>query len=155
MGVDVFILVYVDDLLIISDLVEAAEQVQEEIIRTFKAREMGEPTYFLDLHVDRDAKNGSIYFGQRQYVANLLERFGLQEANPVKVLIGAGAHLRKEGESLPQELKELYQELLGFLLYLATCTRPDISFVAGVLSPYVGAPMVRHLVAAKTVLRYL
>lgn len=47
MGVDVFILVYVDDLLIISDLAEAAEQVQEEITRTFKARVKWEPTYVL------------------------------------------------------------------------------------------------------------
>lgn len=155
MGAEVYILVYVDDLLIISDHAEAAEQVQKTVTTAFKARVMGEPTYFLGLHIDRDATTGSIYLGQRQYVATLLERFGLQDANPVRLPMGAGTRLRKDGEVLPKDLKELYQELVGSLLYLSTCTRPDISFAVGQLSRHMAAPTEEHLAAAKTVLRYL
>lgn len=74
---DVFILVYVHELLIISDLKEAAEQVQDEITKAFKARVMEKPTYFLGLHLERDTATGSVHLGQRQYGATLLERFGL------------------------------------------------------------------------------
>lgn len=38
----------------------------------FKAREIGEPTFVLGLHVDRDTEKGTINLGQRQYVATLL-----------------------------------------------------------------------------------
>lgn len=155
MGHDVYILVYVDDLLIISGSEEAAEQVQAKVTTAFKARVMGEPTYFLGLHIDRDSATGSIHLGQRQYVATLLKRFGMQDANPVRLPIGAGTRLRKEGEALPNDLKETYQELVGSLLYLSTCTRPDIAFVTGTLSRFMAAPTVEHLSAAKTVLRYL
>lgn len=41
MGADVYILVYVDDLLIISDKAEAAELVQKTVTTAFKARVMG------------------------------------------------------------------------------------------------------------------
>lgn len=116
---------------------------------------IGEPTYFLVLHIERDAATGSIQLGQRQYVATLLERFGLQDTNPVRLPIGAGTRPWKEGEPLPKGLKELYQELVGPLLYLSTCTRPDISFVTGQLSRHMAAPTVQHLAAGKTVLRYL
>lgn len=100
-----YILVYVDDLLIISDSQEAAEQVQRTITTAFKARVMGEPTYFLGLHIDRDAAMGSNHLGQRQYVATLLGRFGLQDTNPVRLPIGAGTRVRKGGEALPNDLK--------------------------------------------------
>lgn len=121
----------------------------------FKAREMGEPTYFLGLHVDRDAGSGSIQLGQRQYVATLLERFRMGEANMVSVPMGAGGHLQTEGEPLPEDLWRFYQELVGALLYLSTCTRPDISFAGGCLSRHVANPTGVHLIAAKKVLRYL
>lgn len=49
----------------------------------------------------------------------------------------------------------MYQELVRSLLYLSTCTPPDIALVTGLLSHHVAAPMVEHLAAAKTVLRYL
>lgn len=44
---------------------------------------------------------------------------------------------------------------MGGLLYLATCTRPDISFAVGQLSRYVDKPTAESLMAAKTVQRYL
>ena len=48
-----------------------------------------------------------------------------------------------------------HQELVGSLLYLANTTRPDISYVVGLLSRYVKNPGKAHWKAGLHVLRYL
>ena len=50
---------------------------------------------------------------------------------------------------------KLYQEIVGSLIYLMTCTRPDLSFVVSKLSQYMNQPTEAHLNLAKNVLRYL
>ncbi|CAI7761035.1 unnamed protein product, partial [Closterium sp. NIES-54] len=51
----------------------------------------------------------------------------------------------------------LYPELLGCLMYLMTCTRPDLAYPLSILARYVapGRHRPEHLEAAKRVLRYL
>lgn len=154
-GGTVFILVYVDDLLIVATSNITADAVEADIMGAFTARRMGEPTFFLGLHIDRNKQAGTIALGQRQYVSTLLERFGMEEANPVRLPMGVGSRLRQMGEALAEDLAQLYQELVGALLYIATCTRPDISFAVGQLSRHVAKPTTNHLMAAKAVLRYL
>jgi len=154
-GVTVCILVYVDDLLVAGATNAAAMSAKAAITTAFKAREMGEPTFFLGFHVERDTERGTLRLGQRQYVHTILERFGLADANPVQLPMGAGDRLTKDGEPLTAELQQTYQELVGALLYVATGTRPDIAYAVGQLSRYVAAPTGQHLAAAKRVLRYL
>jgi len=151
----VFILIFVDDLLVAAATKAAAESAKAAITAVFKAREMGEPSFFLGLHIVRDTGKGTLQVGQHQYVTTLLERFGLDKANPVRLPMGVSARLTKDGSPLMGALIKTYQELVGSLLYLATGTRPDISFAVGQLTRHVAAPTMEHLAAAKTVLRYL
>ncbi|KAE9302609.1 hypothetical protein PF001_g13931 [Phytophthora fragariae] len=55
----------------------------------------------------------------------------------------------KNGKKFP------YRELVGSLMYMATCTRPDLAYAVGQLSRYVQCPTQQHIGAAKRVLRYL
>ncbi|KAI0983643.1 hypothetical protein GJ496_004660 [Pomphorhynchus laevis] len=50
---------------------------------------------------------------------------------------------------------KLYQSIIGSLLYIAICTRPDISYAVGILSRFNISPNESHLSAAKQVMRYL
>ena len=154
-GDKVFILVYVDDLLVAAKSAKHVDAGKRIILDAFKARDMGAPTYFLGMHIERDGETGALRLSQHQYASNLLERFGLTDANPVRLPMGVGTHLQKDGEALPGPLIQTYQELLGALLYLANGTRPDITFAVGRLSCYAAAPTAEHLAAAKTVLRYI
>lgn len=100
-------------------------------------------------------QQGTIQLGQRQYVANLLERIRLSEANPARLPQATVAKLTKECNLLPPAEHKTYQEIVGSQLYLATCTRPDISLVVGRLSRFMSAPTAAHLALAKRELRYL
>ncbi|XP_057958511.1 secreted RxLR effector protein 161-like [Malania oleifera] len=48
-----------------------------------------------------------------------------------------------------------YASIVGSLMYAQTCTRPDISFVVGMLERYQSNPGMIHWKATKKVLRYL
>ncbi|CAI7804399.1 unnamed protein product [Closterium sp. NIES-53] len=57
----------------------------------------------------------------------------------------------------PVEPSGPYPELVGCLMYLMTCTRPDLAYPLSILARYValGRHRPEHMVAAKRVLRYL
>jgi hypothetical protein len=46
-------------------------------------------------------------------------------------------------------------ELIGSLLYLSVCTRPDISQAVGALARFMNCPTTAHIEAAKHVFRYI
>ena len=58
-------------------------------------------------------------------------------------------------ESKPLENPTLFRAIIGSLVYIMTCTRPDISYVVTRLSQYMDKPNKAHLALAKDVLRYL
>ena len=48
-----------------------------------------------------------------------------------------------------------YLSAIGALLYLAQCTRPDISFAVNLLARHSSAPTQRHWTGIKTIFHYL
>ncbi|PRQ55303.1 putative RNA-directed DNA polymerase [Rosa chinensis] len=61
---------------------------------------------------------------------------------------------RDEDEE-PLEAEVPYLSAIGALLYLAQCTRPDISFAVNLLARHSSAPTRRHWIGIKTIFRYL
>ena len=59
----------------------------------------------------------------------------------------------KNKEILDSEF--LYLSAIGALMYLANCTRPDISFAVNLLARFSSAPTKRHWKGIKHILRYL
>jgi hypothetical protein len=48
-----------------------------------------------------------------------------------------------------------YANVVGSLMYVMVCTRPDIAHVVGVLSRYMSKPRKEHWTIVKRVFRYL
>ena len=51
--------------------------------------------------------------------------------------------------------KNLYQSAVGSLIYLSTCTRPDIAFAVSNVAKYCSRPSKKHWTSVKRILRYL
>jgi len=58
------------------------------------------------------------------------------------------------GEPLNKDKAGYFASLVGSLLYLANCTRPDLSYAVGVLARFLSAPRDSHLKLAKNLLKY-
>ena len=61
---------------------------------------------------------------------------------------------RDDGEEM-LKAEVPYISTIGVLLYLAQCTRPDISFAVNLLARHSSAPTRRHWIGVKTIFRYL
>ena len=124
------ILIYVDDLILIGDLIEEIQQTRENWSVRFQMKELGELNHFLGLEVTT-TKEG-MFLCQHKYAKELLETFGMSECKPLATPMESNLKLRKE-EGKDLEDARMYRKLVGSLLYL-TLTRPDIAFVVGVVS---------------------
>ncbi|XP_056641526.1 uncharacterized protein LOC130448265 [Diorhabda sublineata] len=81
----------------------------------------------------------------------------LEQCNPASTPIEQGMITKKtdfkNDEALPA--KNNYREAIGSLLYLATISRPDISFAVNYLSRFCNNPMKSHQAMVKRVFQYL
>ena len=79
----------------------------------------------------------------------------MAERNPVSTPVDPGRKLKKNHSQSGEDSALPYRELVGSLTYLASTTRPDISFAASYLGQFNNCFGVDHWKAAKRVLRYL
>ncbi|CAI7783756.1 unnamed protein product [Closterium sp. NIES-53] len=90
-------------------------------------------------------------------LAHVLQRFGFTYSSPQSTPPPTGHSLSAPPSDESVEPSGLYPELVGCLMYLMTCTRPDLAYPLSLFARYVvpGRHQKVHWDAAKRVLRYL
>jgi len=124
-GERVWLIVWVDDILIAASGVERVEKVKKQLAAKFDVRDLGEAAYFLGMEVSRDRTSRTVRLTQKKLTRELVERYGLSEAKGRSVPLGTGEKLQRDGEPL-DTVRHPYSEVVGSLLYLSVCTRPDM-----------------------------
>src|SRR5205807_8583835 len=119
----------------------------------FKLTIKGGLKYILGIEVT--STEHSLELSQRQYITNILERFGMENCRPVSTPIDPKAPLVKADGSQPPHECTAYQQMIGSLMYLVTCTRPDLAFSVSFLSRFSSHPLKSYHTAVKRVFRYL
>ncbi|CAI7765153.1 unnamed protein product [Closterium sp. NIES-53] len=153
----VFLLVYVDDILLFSPSLERIKEVQGKLKETFQCKALGPVGYYLGLHVERDEVKGWLRLHQHQYLAAMGEKYGLEEGRSVKTPLPSGFQLHldeEEGEVLEYELQSRFQSMVGSLMYASVNTRPDIAFSVSQLARVVSRPLQEQLDASERLVRY-
>ncbi|CAI7730818.1 unnamed protein product, partial [Closterium sp. NIES-53] len=90
-------------------------------------------------------------------LAHVLHRFGFMYTSPQSTTLPTGHSLSAPPSDESVEPSGPYPELVGCLMYLMTCTLPDLAYPLSLLARYVAPGRHRkvHWDAAKRVLRYL
>lgn len=154
-GADITIVaVYVDDLIIASRSKANIEEVKRNLSKNFNLKDLGNIKHCLGMEFTH-SKEG-ITLTQRGYANELLNRFGMAESRGTTTPIEANSRLLKSEDATISSRPDLpYRELVGGLMYLAVCTRPDLAHAASYLSQFNHCFDDTHWTAAKRTLRYL
>lgn len=90
---------------------------------------------------------------QSRYAQAILERYEMTHVKPASTPLPAGLRLYKatdEEVAKFNTLKVSYRGVVGSLMYLAQCTRPDLAYAVGLLSQHLERPGMQHWEAATT-----
>jgi transposase InsO family protein len=149
--VSLYVLVYVDDLLIAGSGHDAVIKLKAYLRECFHMKDLGVLKYFLGIEVARGPDG--LFLNQRKYVLDIISEAGLLGSKPISTPMDQNHQLaRSEGELFSEP--EKYRRLVGRLVYL-TITRPELSYSVHVLAQFMSSPMITHWEAALRVLRYL
>ncbi|CAI7803727.1 unnamed protein product [Closterium sp. NIES-53] len=152
-----YILMYVDDLVFATADTEALAHVKSELQKRHTCTDLGELTSYLGLRITRDRARRTITLIQSHMVQQVLQRFGFTWSSAQTTSLATGHSLSAPPSDESVEPSGPYPELVGCLMYLMTCTRPDLAYPLGLLARYVAPGRHRkvHMDGAKRVLRYL
>lgn len=144
-------IVYVDDIIITGDDVDAINNLKRLLQSEFKVKDLGKLQYFLGIEIAR-SKDG-IFISQRKYILDLLQETGKLGCRPATTPMEKNWK-EKLTEEDPPTNRERYQRIVGKLIYLSL-TRPDIAYSVSQVSQFMHTPTIRHQNAVDQILRYL
>ncbi|CAI6008205.1 unnamed protein product [Closterium sp. NIES-65] len=152
-----YILVYVDDLVFATADTTGLAYVKSELQKRHTCTDLGQLRSYLGLQITRDRARRTITLNQSHMVQQVLQRFGFTYSSPQATPLPTRHSLSALPSDESVESSGPYPELVGCLMYLMTCTRPDLAYPLSVLARYVapGRHRPEHMAAAKRVLRYL
>ncbi|CAI7823185.1 unnamed protein product [Closterium sp. NIES-53] len=156
-----YVLVYVDDLVFATADTKALAHVKSELQKRHTCTDLGELTSYLGLRITRDRAQRTITLTQSHMVQVFLHLAAVSSQSRIFIssqsppssfwFSSFSAGLAQHEPSGP------YPDLVGCLIFLLTCTRPDLAYPLSLLARYVAPGRHRkvHWDAAKRVLRYL
>jgi hypothetical protein len=120
---DLFIYqIYVGDIIFGSANQSFCDEFSKITTNRFEMSMMGELKFFLGFQI-KQLKEGT-FLSQTKYTHDILKKFGMDKAKPIKTLMSTNGHLDLDmgGKSVDQNV---YNLIIGSLLYLCA-SRSDI-----------------------------
>ncbi|CAI7909739.1 unnamed protein product [Closterium sp. NIES-54] len=152
-----YVLVYVDNLVFATVDTEALTLVKSELQKRHTCTNLGELRSYLGLQITWDRARRTITLIKSHMVHQVLQRFCFQFSSPQPTPLSTSQSLSAPPSDESVEPSGPYPELGGCLMYLMTCTRPDLAYPLSLLARDVAPGRHRKVYwdAAKRVLCYL
>ena len=150
---NIFVAIYVDDLLVASNSIEAINEFKLDLNSRFDTNDLGELKYFLGIEVKRDRVKRTMQLGQWKFLNELLVKTAMSYCRPIGTPVEP--HPFEIDVVHECDLKIGYRSIVGSLLYLAGISRPDISTAVGYAGRFQENPQAVHWKLLQRILRYL
>ena len=154
--VDLIVGIFVDDGIVCATNEADLDAVIQHLQTNFKVTH-GQMDYYVGFQVHRDPVTHTILINQARYITDIIQRFQLENANPVTT--PADTHVSLQASLGPDDLPLPptipYREAVGCLMYAMILTRPDIAFTVSRVAKFTSNPHHSHWTAVKRIFRYL
>jgi histone deacetylase 1/2 len=116
-GVTIFMLIYVDAIIVTSSSPDAVTELLKDLRTDFALKDLGELSYFLGIEVS--PRQGGIVLSQGKYGSDLLNRVGMIKCKISPTPLSATEKLsREDGTLLSAKDATRYRSIVGGLQYL-------------------------------------
>ena len=147
-----YLLVYVDDIIITGNSNDLVSQVVECLAQRFSLKDLGPLSYFLGVEVVHH-RHG-LLLSQRRYIKDLLTRTNMQAVKPIHTPLPTSSSSIKLSSGSPLSDPTEYKTIVGSLQFVSL-TRSNISFAVNKMSRFMHQPTDEHWTLVKRILRYL
>jgi hypothetical protein len=149
----IFILVYVDDIIVASSKQEDVTTLLHNLKKDFLLKDLGDPHFFLRIEVNK-TRDGLV-LTQQIYAQDLMQKSGMSNCKPASTPLCTSEKLSlHRGSQLGPKDATQYRSIVGAQQYL-TLTRPDIAFCVNKVCQFLHAPTTVHWTTIKRILRYI
>ncbi|KAK9053912.1 hypothetical protein SSX86_024987 [Deinandra increscens subsp. villosa] len=136
------------------------QETKDTLMENFEMKELGPAKKILGMEIRRDRVKKELYLTQEGYVKNILQQYGMEGCKPITTPFAPHFKLSLEDclktkEESDYMAKVPYSNVVGSLMYLMVCTRPDISYEVSMVSRCLANPGKVHWETVKWLLRYL
>ncbi|KAG8481358.1 hypothetical protein CXB51_026131 [Gossypium anomalum] len=121
-GSFVYLLLYVDDILIAAKDKGKIRKVKAQLSEEFEMKDLGPAKKILGMEILRNRKTSKLYLSQKGYIEKVLCRFNMQSAKPISTPLAA--HFRLSSALSPQSDDKIeymshvsYSSAVGSLIY--------------------------------------
>lgn len=130
---NIYVVLYVDDLVIACANNKTMMDFKNYLMNQFKMTDLKDIKLFLGIRVTR-CDDDTITLDQTVYIKTVLSKFNMQDCKPVNTPL----ETKPNYESLNSDEKynAPCRNVIGCLMYIMLCTRPDLSTSINILSRY-------------------
>ena len=147
---------YVDDIavLCLPSQLPRLYQFKQQLTTRWEMRDLGDLSWFLGIRIIRDRKNRKLWLCQDSYFKKVAETYHLTDQAPVSTPVATTALPPCSSDTVNQNYRHEYAQLLGSLTYGTCATRPDTANAQSYLGRFAKNPIQPHLDAVKRALTY-
>ncbi len=152
-----FIIVYVDDLLIFGADMSRINKVKAELKSTFKMTDLGSASHYLSMKIRRDRSRKTLTLLQTTYLEAVLKKFDMKDCASVAISMKASVpnSVLPSTEQADEATIYWYEASVGSLMYAMMTTRSDIAFALSVASRYCSNPSQTHVGLVTRIFKYI
>lgn len=152
-GVEMHVLIYVDDLLICGNNNHMLQKFKDYLSCCFSMKDLGKLKYFHGLELSRGPDG--FFISQCKYTLDIVSKTGNLGCKPAITPLEQGHQLDNPKLQSPLlAYPKLYRRLVRRLIYLSH-TRSELSYAIHILTQFMHTPKEAHWEAALRVVRFI